>query len=1256
MTVHFTGPVARILRSDGEVCGTGFLVGGRHVLTCAHVIDDALKRSRGTAQCPAEEIALDLPFLGRTGLKGRVVAWYPMRDPATLIADPLADIAVLELAAEADVSGVSVPAKVDRRRQAAGASFVSYGFPVGLDNGTVADGEVLIEDPGGWLQVRGIGDHGYFIERGFSGAPVFSPGGNRLIGMATQADRDEARRLAFVLPAQLLCRAWPALAQPYRGLAAFKEEDADLLCGRADFVKELRAKLDRYPFTVVVGPSGSGKSSVVMAGLAPQLRREGWRIATCRPGRDAIYDLAYGLAPLLGAGSDDFAARNARAEEWAKRLREDPGRILELASGIARSHGEDSGYTLLIIDQFEQLFTDDVTAPDGAVAKPDEVTPDHGSPRQKAFLKVLETIGSQDASRPLAIRAVATLRADFMSPALKIGALVKLLRDADVKLGPMGASELTAAIREPAKLFGVGFEDGLVEEIVASMKGRPGGLPLLQFALDRLWRRQKDRLLTWQAYRGPNGRGGLETALDDHAETVLESLRRNRDLGSDIEKRLRRVMLRLVHVGENAEATPDARAVALRNDFRPEDWTLVQRLADERLVMIGQSPSRGEETAEVVHEALIGSWQRLRDWIAEDRLFKLWQQRLKVDLERWSDKPEDALLQGRVLAEAAGWLSSHRDELNAREVAFIEASRDNATCEAEEEVRKAKEREELANKLAEESQKLAEERQRAFDLSSLAQTGLRLRNRLLMAALGVVFLALAAAGYGYFESTRQARVATINESHALAAAADAMLLNHRPVQALKLALASWPRNEADSRPRLPGALTTISRTISSERLPARLLRYDNWVNGALAMPDGRILSWTEDQTLRLWDVNTGLQSGPAMEHDDVVTGALVTPDDRILSWSDDQTLRLWDASTGLQIGTGMKHEGPVSGALLMPDGRILSRSGDQTLRLWDAETGLQSGPAMEHDDVVTGALVLPDGRILSWSMDDTLRLWDSGNGLQSVPTMKHASSVHGALVMPDGRILSWSDDQTLRLWDASTGLQIGTAMKHEGPVSGVLLMPDSRILSWSEDQTLRLWDSTTGLESRPAMKHDDVVTGALVTPDGRILSWSDDQTLRLWDPTTSLQSGAPMKHDGPVYDALVMPDGRILSSSHDQTLRLWDATTGLQSGPTMKHDSLVQGALEMPDSRILFTLADATMRLWDATTGLQSGPAMKHDSSIQGALKMPDGRILSWSDDQTLRLWDAETGLQSVNAMRHDSFVRGALYQSALISTREPSP
>lgn len=462
MTTSFTQPVACVRTPGGVIKGTGFLVLGRYVVTCAHVVDDALGRDRGTAAWPEDEVRVDLPFLGRSEARARVVAWYPMRALSALVGDPLADIAVLELAGAAEPPAGLRPPDVDRRPCQAGTGFKTFGFPEGFDNGAHASGETLDLDAGGWLHVRDTQSLGHFIAPGFSGAPVFSSHELRLIGMATQADQDAATRLAFVLPSQLLCRAWPPLAQPYRGLFSFTEEDADLFHGRDGFVAELRAKLARSALTAVVGPSGSGKSSVALAGLAPRLRRDGWSVVACRPGHDPVYELAWALAPELGPRVVEFESRNRRAEEWAARLRQDPGRILELVDKLRAARGPGGGPTLLVIDQFEELFTSDGSSPEGAEAAPDLVTEEYGSARQKAFLRILEVLGGQDPSQDAPIRAVVTLRADFMGQALLIGALARLLRDVDVKLGPMSAEELTEAIRAPVRggvRAGAGRED-----------------------------------------------------------------------------------------------------------------------------------------------------------------------------------------------------------------------------------------------------------------------------------------------------------------------------------------------------------------------------------------------------------------------------------------------------------------------------------------------------------------------------------------------------------------------------------------------------------------------------------------------------------------------------------------------------------------------------------------------------------------------------------------------------------------------------
>lgn len=299
------------------------------------------------------------------------------------------------------------------------------------------------------------------------------------------------------------------------------------------------------------------------------------------------------------------------------------------------------------------------------------------------------------------------------------------------------------------------------------MTGRPGGLPLLQFALERLWGKQAGRELSVAAYAGADGTGGLRTALEEKAEQVLAAL------GPASEAGVRRVMLRLVRLG--GEDAPDARAVAPRGEIGEADWPLVQRLARERLVMIATTGS-GVETAEVAHEALIGGWSRLRDWLVAYRLFGLWRQRLGANLGQWSGAPGEAFLRGGLLAEALGWLASHADQLNARETAFIEASRDNAAREAEEDIRQARERERLAQALADAALKqerlakgladaalkekavaddLAETRRLSLEQATMASK----RQRGFIAGLGAaVLLLVAALGIGwhfYTESQRQ---------------------------------------------------------------------------------------------------------------------------------------------------------------------------------------------------------------------------------------------------------------------------------------------------------------------------------------------------------------------------------------------------------------------------------------------------------------------------------------------------------------------
>jgi WD40 repeat protein len=388
------------------------------------------------------------------------------------------------------------------------------------------------------------------------------------------------------------------------------------------------------------------------------------------------------------------------------------------------------------------------------------------------------------------------------------------------------------------------------------------------------------------------------------------------------------------------------------------------------------------------------------------------------------------------------------------------------------------------------------------------------------------------------------------------------------------------------------------------------------LRGALALPDGRILSWSGDHTLRLWDLD-GKPLAILAGHTAGVRGALALPDGRLLSWSDDTTLRLWDlAGKPLAILAG--HTDEVRGALALSDGRLLSWSGDHTLRLWN-RAGKPLSVLEGHTDWIEEALALPDGRLLSWSGDHTLRLWDLA-GKPLAILAGHTDEVRGALALSDGRLLSWSGDHTLRLWDRA-GKPLAVLEGHTNSVWGALVLPDGRLLSWSgwgDDKTLRLWDRA-GKPLAVFKGHTRSVNGALVLADGRILSWSPDRTLRLWD-----RAGKPLAilegHSADIWGALVLSDGRLLSWSQDQTLRVWDRV-GKPLAVFEGHSGWVWGALALSDGRLLSWSGDETLRLWDLA-GKPLVVLRGHTGKVNGAFLLSDGRILSWSEDHTLRFWD----------------------------------
>jgi hypothetical protein len=752
---------------------------------------------------------------------------------------------------------------------------------------------------------------------------------------------------------------------PYRGLLAFEPEDAPLFGGRETTTNDILALLARQPIVTLIGASGSGKSSVAKAGVIARLRRQqtpSWRVLTLRPGADPLLALARALGGELDRDADEDG-RIVKARERAGLLFENRANLSDYLAHIVELRtqpGASPPRMLLFVDQWEELYTQ---------------TEDAGW--RKVFLDQLLAAFAGGPHRLLL-----TMRADFMGHLLDgHRPFFDAAKPGMLPLPRMSREELAEAIRKPSQTVGLTFDDGLVEAILEDAGDEPGILALVEFTLTQLWHRRDkaDNRLTLAGY---HALGGLKGAIDRHAEAVYGRLSQQQQTAA------RRALMRLVHVSTLESYT---RTPCPLSEMDDNERAILRSLAeqDNRLVVISHDEGLRADVAEVSHEALIREWRRLHDWIAADPAFLQWREEVDRRRRRYEEKGRHSqdLLQGSALEEAKSWLLTHYGASQGNTSAqdgdipplirtFVEASND---YQVKVETRRkrlsaiatavsvavalvlavggvllnnARQMSEEQRQRAEaQSRRAQEQTQRAEDQTTRAENQTK-------------------------KAEDETQRAVVNETRAFAALAEVALANHRPIEAVKLGLAAWPRRQGDQHPQLETALRALSNAISQERLPAKVAAHDGLVRGALEMADGRILSWSEDKTLRLWDARTGVQLGPAMRHDGSVRGALAMPNGRILSWSDDKSLRLWAAQTGLQLGPAMRHDDSVNGALVMVDGRILSWSQDQTLRLWDAQTGVQLGPAMRHDGPVYGALEMSDRRILSWSPDNTLRLWD----------------------------------------------------------------------------------------------------------------------------------------------------------------------------------------------------------------------------------------------------------------------------------------
>jgi WD40 repeat protein/DNA-binding SARP family transcriptional activator len=983
---------------------------------------------------------------------------------------------------------------------------------------------------------------------------------------------------------------------PYRGLAAFREQDEPFFFGREGFVQRLHQAGHQRPLvTVIVGSSGSGKSSVVAAGLLPRLREEGqWLLARFRPGRQPFGALASALLPLLERELSETDSL-LEAQKLAQALRNGDLELHEVTQRVLDKAAEGKRL-LLVADQLEELYT---------------LCPDPNLQRRfvDALLAAAES-GAKKAAPSLVI--LLSLRADFMGQALSHRPFADGLQDASLMLGPMTREELGAAIEKPAQKQGAAFEHGLVNRILDDVGDEPGNLPLLEFALTLLWERAESGWLTHRAY---DAIGKVDGALARYAEEVYAAL----DEGQ--QEAARRIFLQLIRPGQGTE---DSRRVATRAEIGEQNWPLAQYLADCRLVVTGLD-SAGAQIVEVVHEALIGGWDRLQSWIDADRAFRTWQEGLRTAQRQWelSNQDDGALLRGAPLAQAENWLAERGTELSPAEEEFIQAS--------------------VALR---ESRQAQRDRRRRWTLVALAGG--------LVIAVVLAIMALSARASAEHE-------AAVNHSLVLAASAQQAQENGEVDLALALALEAV---NMDQPP--PESKRTLSSIALGPGTRAVLAGHSNSVRDVVLSPDSRTaLSGScadfgsdgacSQGELILWDVSTAAETGTELRrfggHTGWVNAVAFSPGgETILSGSGDHTLMLWDVTTGEAIRRFEGHTGGVNSLVFGPQGQTaLFGSDDATLILWDVTTGEAIRRFEGHTGAVNSVALSADGQTaLSSSDDTTLILWDVSTGKELRRFEGHTSATMDAVFNLDGRTILSSGDNTLRMWDLETAEEVRQQAFGSTP-TWIALSPDGRTaLIGGIGLDLRLWDTEhwqevqTLLGARQAELIE--VTSAAISPDGLLaLSGATDGSLRLWN----LEGQAKFRRfetDGtPLAAVAVSPDGnRLLTGDMADVTALWDVQRG-KIIRRLKGDAVAVSPNSVafsPDGKYaLVGSGDAfggtnarSLVLWDLETGQEARRFQGHRSILRSAAFSPDGRMaLSGSQGEEgndLILWDVATGEQ----------------------------
>lgn len=983
---------------------------------------------------------------------------------------------------------------------------------------------------------------------------------------------------------------------PYKGLRPFAEPDSEHFFGRERAVERILSRLAEGTrssrFLAVVGPSGSGKSSVVAAGLVPALRAgglpgsAGWVIATMRPGFSPVDELAAALREQCPTLPEDV------------RERLDTEHGLEAAADAIRTAGPGTrGELLVVVDQFEELFT--------LVADDEE--------RDRFLRSVVSATRSPHGT----VRVVVTLRADFYDRPLAHAGFGDLVASRTEALLPLTVDELERAVVAPLDRVGVRLDPHLLTEIVLEFSSQPSALPLLQYALTETFENRDDDILTLRAYRQLGGLAGTLARAADDAYGRLDGAARGVT---------RQLFLRLVTIGTDDK--DDSRRRVLRSELDalgldPDHLdAAIETFGSRRLLTFDRDAATGEPTVEVAHEALLREWGRLRGWLEAARDDVQLERRLATASAEWVDSDRDpgALIQGERLIRLEGWMAASAIAFTEEERAFVEAS------------------------LAHRDALAAAEEAR---LEREAADELRSRSRLQGAVALFAILSLIAASLAGLALTQQRRSqleARIAVGRELAAAAVANL-DVDPERSILLALEAVRRTRGVDETFTREAREALHRALWRSRL---VLTVASGGRAALNR-DATLVATPVAGGATVWDLATGEPIRTLAGHVGAVNDVAFAPTGSVLATAgEDGIVRLWDAARDSSPSV-LRMTSSADRVAFSPAGdRLAVTDAAHTVHVWNVATGreertLTAAPGPEPTvDAPHGVAFSPDGRYVV-AAPGHLRaaLWDLQTGGLVRTFTGHEWEIADVAFAPGGdRVATASIDGTAKIWDARTGRAVTTLADHKGDVVSVAWSPDGgRLATGATDGGVRVWDVSTGMLLQSLVGHQGAVGSVDFTAEGSGLLSAGPRTTRLWDLSVGgarewVTVPASANHYGGLAFA---PDGRSFAVAGPRSgATIHDASTGRTLHQLGGIQLTINQLAFSPDGRRVVGTAGSganpdranrVVPVWDTASGALVRTLQGHTGDVSNAVFSPDGRRLATSSvDGTVRLWDAETG------------------------------